>query len=126
MVKLVAIVVICALIITYLKSINSDLFSLACIGAGIVVLSFAFDYVSEAFSFVNSVVELSGIDKEFYKIIFKITAIGYLIEFGADLVLDMGLKGLSEKLVFVGKIVIFCTSLPIFYSVFNLLIGLLE
>ena len=82
--------------------------------------------VSEAFSFVNNIVELSGIDKEFYKIIFKITAIGYLIEFGADLVLDMGLKGLSEKLVFVGKIVIFCTSLPIFYSVFNLLIGLLE
>lgn len=126
MIKLVAVVLICALIITYLKSINSELFSLACIGAGIIVLSFAFDYISEAFIFINKIIELSGIDKEFYRIIFKITAIGYLVEFGADIVLDMGLKGLSEKLIFTGKIIIFCMSLPIFYSVFNLLVGLIE
>lgn len=126
MIKLVAVVLICALIITYLKSINSELFSLACIGAGIIVLSFAFDYISEAFIFINKIIELSGIDKEFYRIIFKITAIGYLVEFGADIVLDMGLKGLSEKLIFTGKIIIFCMSIPIFYSVFNLLVGLIE
>ena len=31
-------------------------------------------------------------------IIFKITAIGYLVEFGADTINDLGLKGLAEKI----------------------------
>ena len=126
MVKLVAVALICAVIIIYLKSVGSELFTLACIGSGIIILSFAFSYLSQAFDFINKIVELSGIDKEFYKIIFKITAIGYLVEFGADTINDLGLKGIAEKLIFAGKIIIFCTSLPIFYAVFNLLVGLVQ
>lgn len=126
MIKLVAVALICAVLIIYLKSIGSELFTLSCIGAGVIVLCFAFEYLYQAFDFINKIVESSGINKDFYKIIFKITAIGYLIEFGADTILDMGLKGLADKLVFAGKVVIFCTSLPIFYAVFNLLVGLVQ
>ena len=84
------------------------------------------EYLSEAYNFISNLVNLSGIDKEYYKIIFKITAIGYIVEFGADTVMDMGFKGLAEKLIFTGKIVIFCSSLPIFYAIFNLIVGLLQ
>ena len=62
----------------------------------------------------------------FYKIIFKITAISYLVEFGAGIIDDFGLKSLSDKLVFVGKVVIFCMSMPIIYAVFNLLLGIIQ
>jgi hypothetical protein len=34
--------------------------------------------------------------------------------------------GIAEKLIFAGKIIIFITSLPIFYAVFNLLVGLVQ
>lgn len=126
MAKLVAVALICAVIVIYLKSVGSDLYALACIGSGIIILSFTFTYLEQAFDFINKIVELSGIDKEFYKIIFKITAIGYLVEFGADVINDLGLKGIAEKLIFAGKIIIFITSLPIFYAVFNLLVGLVQ
>ena len=45
MIKLVGIVIICGLILVYLKSINSDLTSLALLASGIIVLSCGFQYI---------------------------------------------------------------------------------
>lgn len=126
MLQIVSVALISAIIIIYLKSINSDLYVLASVGAGLILISFVLKYVSESFAFINQIIEMTGINKDFYLIIFKITAIGYLVEFGADTINDLGLKGLAEKLIFVGKVVIFATSLPILYAVFNLLVGLMQ
>lgn len=125
MVKIVAISIVAALIIIYLKSINSELYSFAIIASGVIILIFAFDYLALTFNFFNKLIDMTGIDKEFYKIIFKITGIGYMVEFAAETINDFGIKGLSEKLIFVGKVVIFSLSLPILYAVINLLSGIL-
>lgn len=124
MLKIILITLACAFIIFYLKSINSELYQLALIGAGVIVLSQTFVYFIETFSFFREVIDLSGIDSDFYKIIFKITAIGYLVEFGASTVKDMGFNSLAEKLVFAGKVIILYVSIPILSAVFNLLKGL--
>ncbi len=125
MIKIVIIAIVCAVLITYLKSSGSDLYVLALVGSGILIFSVAFEYLVESVEFVRLLIEKTGIDKEFYYIIFKITAIGYLIEFSADTITDLGFKSIADKLIFVGKFVIFCISLPILYAVFNLLTGLL-
>ena len=124
MVKLVAIALIFSAIIIYLRSINSELSMLALVGAGIIIIFYVLDYFSNTFIFLSQLVEKSGIDKEFYKIIFKITAIGYLIEFGASAMQDFGLNSLANKLIFAGKIIILSISLPIIYAVYNLIIGI--
>ena len=126
MVKIVALAILFALIIVYLKSINSELSLLATLVAGIIIASFALEELSTAFVFINSLIELTGLNKELYSILFKITAIGYIVEFGADIMADFGLKSLSDKLIFAGKIIIFSISLPIIYAVFNLFTGLLQ
>lgn len=126
MIKVISIVLICALLVVYLKSINSEMYFIALLGAGIIVLSISFEYVSQLFNFFNYLVDLTGIDKDFYLIIFKTVAIGYLVEFGAGTVTDMGLKSLADKLVFVGKLAIFSISLPILYAIFNLLLRLIQ
>jgi stage III sporulation protein AD len=126
MIKIVAITLIFACIIIYLRSINSELALLATVGASVIILTYVVSYLSQTVEFFNKIIELTGIDKGLYKIIFKITAIGYLVEFGATTLSDFGLNSLSNKLLFVGKIVIFSVSLPIIYAVFNLLIGLLQ
>jgi stage III sporulation protein AD len=126
MVKIVGFAIVAALIIVYLRSINSELFSFAIIAAGIIIIIFAFEYLVLTFNFFNKLIDLTGIDKEFYKIIFKITGIGYMVEFAAETINDFGVKGLSEKLVFAGKVVIFSLSLPILYAVINVLSGILQ
>ena len=126
MVKIVAIVLVCAIIIVYLRNINSELSMLALIGSCIIVLFFALEYLSDIVHVFDEISNFTGINSDLYKIIFKITAIGYLVEFGADIVEDFGLKSLSNKLLFVGKIIILSISMPIIYSVFSLLTTLFQ
>ena len=126
MTKIVAVAIIAGIIIVYLKSIGSELYVFAIIASGVVLLTFAFEYLVLTFDFFNKLVDLTGIDKDFYQIIFKITGIGYMIEFAASTISDFGINGIAEKLVFVGKIVIFSVSLPIIYAVINLLSGIMQ
>lgn len=126
MIKIVAIAIICSIIIVYLKSVNSELALVATVASGTILLFFILQYVSQSIDFFNDLVELSGIDKSFYKIIFKITAIGYLVEFSATTIEDFGLKSIADKLVLAGKLMIFIISMPIIYAIFNLFTSLLQ
>ena len=126
MIKIVALALLFSIIILYLKNINSELTILATVGAGLIILSFSLDYITETISVVNKMIELSGVNKSFFKIIFKATAVAYLVEFTAGTIADFGLNSLSDKLYFVGKLIILSLSLPIFYAVFNLLTEILQ
>ena len=110
MIKIVAVALVLALVVIYLKNINSELYSIALVGAGIILLTISVNYLSDTLTFFSKIIDLTGVDKEFYVIIFKITAIGYLVEFGAETINDLGLKSLADKLIFIGKIVIFSVS----------------
>lgn len=121
MLQVIGVSVICAIIVLYLKSEKSDLAVPALICSGVLILSFSLKYISEAFDFFSELKELTGIDDSFIIIIAKVTAIGYLIEFSASTIEDFGLKSLSDKLIFVGKLIILSISLPVFYSVLNVI-----
>lgn len=126
MLKIVIIAIVSALIIIYLKSINSELFSLALIGAGLILVGFSIEYLSKIITFFNDLTNTVGLSNEIYLIIFKVSSIGFLVEFSADTITDMGFKGLADKLILVGKLAIFSISIPIFYSVLNLITGILK
>ena len=61
MIQVTAISLICAIIIIYLKSVNSELAFLATIGSGILIMGVGLTYLSEAFDFINKVSEVTGI-----------------------------------------------------------------
>ena len=124
--QIILIALIGAIITLYLKSVGSELYLFTLIVSGVIVLFFITGYLTKIFELVNYLITLSGIDKEYYKIILKITAIAYLVEFTADTINDMGLKGVADKLIFAGKIVIFYLSMPIFYSIIRLLLELMK
>ena len=126
MTQIVVFTLISAIIIVYLRNVNAEMALLATIVSGILLLTVALKYLTNTFDVINQVIELTGIDKELYVIIFKITAIGYIVEFGAQTVSDFGLKSLADKLIFVGKVIILSVSLPIIYAVINLITGLLQ
>ena len=121
MYKFIVVALICSLIIIYLRNISKELAILCEIMSGIIVIIFAFDYLTDTFSFLNALVTYSGLDKSVFRILIKIIGIGYLVEFTARIIDDFGIKGLSDKVVFVGKILIFSISIPIFYAFINLI-----
>lgn len=126
MLKIIIIALIGALIISYLKSVGSEYVSLAVTATGIILSFFALSYLEEIYGFFSEIFFATGIDSDMYKIIFKITSIGYITEFAAGSIEDLGLKGLADKLVFVGKIIILSVSIPVFKAVIDLIVGIMK
>ncbi len=126
MTQIVLIAMICALIIVFLRGIQSEYYSLALVCGGIILIDFSINYVAENIEFINKIFEMTGLDEELLSIIYKIISIGYIVEFGAGTIEDFGLKGLADKLVFVGKLIILSVSLPILYSLINLITTLVQ
>lgn len=125
MLKILSLVLVCAVLVGYFKCVNSEFYSLALVGSGILILYTGLNYLTSTVEFFKKISEYSSVSDDFMSILFKIVAIGYVVEFGAGVVEDMGLKSLADKLVFIGKLIIVSVSLPIFYAVLNLISGLL-
>ena len=125
MLKIVALVILCGFIIILLKSVNPEFAFLALISSGCIILFYTFNLLESTFATFNEIIENSGLDYSFIKIILKITAIGYIVEFGAGTLEDFGLITLSKKLVLLGRVVILGASMPIIIAVYNLLTSLL-
>jgi len=126
MIKIVACAVLCAFVLIYLKSVNSEFFSIATLGVGVIIIALGIDYLTETVSFIQKIIDSSGINAKYFSVILKITGIAYIVEFGAGIVEDLGLKSVADKLVFIGKAAIFTAAIPIIYAVFELLIGLIQ
>ena len=126
MIKIVAVAIVVSLLIIYLKNINSELYSVAIVGAGVLLIVSGLEYLSETLDFFDRLSEVSGLDKNCFSVIMKITGIAYIVEFGAGIIEDFGLKSIADKVVFVGKMVILTTALPVINQVFGLFIGLLQ
>ena len=112
--KVIALAVVCAILCYHLKSINSELFLPAVLASGIILLSYAIQYLGYAFNSFNELFSKFSFESSLIKQVIKIILIAYLIEFSAGLIEDLGLKGMADKLVFAGKILLLCLSLPIF------------
>lgn len=126
MLRIVACAVLCAFVLIYLKSVNSEFFSVATLGAGVIIIALGIDYLTETVGFIRKIIDSSGINTKYFSVILKITGIAYVVEFGAGIVEDLGLKSVADKLVFIGKAAIFTAAIPIVYAVFELLTGLIQ
>ncbi len=124
-IKIVSIAVIGAIFFFYLKSVNSELSGLLCLGTGILILIISVEYVISAISFFKEFISTLGITSSILLLVVKITIIAYLIEFSKNLCEDLGSKSLGSKVDFAGRIIIFVTSIPIFTSLIKTLTELI-
>lgn len=126
MLQLVGIALVGGIITVYLKSINQELALMSLICTGIIIVVTAFAYLTETFDLFRRIAEIGNVDQTLLKIVLKIVGIGYVIEFAAGILEDFGVKSIADKLVFAGKIIILTVSVPIFYALINILVGLVS
>ena len=123
--KIVAVGLVCAVIVVWLKSVGSEYALLAAIASSVLLLTMTLSYVMRFVGFFNRLSETTGVSSEVVVLVLKILGISYLIEFSSSLIEDFGLKSLSEKVVFAGKIVILTLSVPVMESVVSAVLELL-
>ena len=119
--KLVLIVIVSAIIIVYLQSVNKEFAMIATIFAGGLVLISVFDIIAQVFNFYQYIASIGGICDDYVSISAKVTLICYIIEFAAGIVEDFGLKSLADKLIVAGKIIIALMAVPIVTSLMQLI-----
>ena len=113
MIKLLFLALICGFILIILKGFNGEIYSLALVVAGVILICSAVDYLVSTVKVLRKIFELSMVSQTTFKLIFKIIGIAYLTEFTVSTLNDFGQNSLADKSVFVGKILILTLSLPI-------------
>lgn len=125
-VKIIGVGIVTAIAAVLLRSSKPELSFAVTVAGCAIILIFAVDLFAGTFSIFAELGEKTGIDNALIKIILKIIAVGYLVEFAADIVEDFGAKSIADKLVFAGKVIIFSISLPIIRSLVTLISGFLK
>ena len=126
MAKIIGVGLVTAIAALILKSSKPELAFAVTIAGGVIILNFALDMLGASLRIFTDIAEKTGIDQSLVKIILKIVAIGYLVEFSAGIVEDFGSKSIADKLVLAGKIIIFTVSIPIIQSLITLIGNILE
>ena len=126
LIKVIGVGLVTAIAALILKSSKPELAFAVTIAGGVIILIFALDMLGASLRIFTDIAEKTGIDQSLVKIILKIVAIGYLVEFSAGIVEDFGSKSIADKLVLAGKIIIFTVSIPIIQSLITLIGNILE
>ena len=121
LIRMIGVGLLTAVAALLLRGTKPELSFAVTIVGGVILLIFA-----ETFGIFAQIGEQTGIDSALIKILLKIIAIGYLIEFAAGIVEDFGSKSIADKLVFAGKVTIFAVSLPILQAMVSLIGNFLE
>lgn len=109
-----------------LKNHKSELVPLCLTAGGIIMFLYVFDYLTESVEFIKSFTQGTGIDNEIVKIIFKIIGIGFLVEFTAGSIKELGFDSIADKLILCGKIIIFVVSVPILNGTYKIIVSLIN
>lgn len=121
MIKVALVAIVFAIAIIFFKRLNGEVAVVLAVACGVVLIAMSLDLINQAFEVFDKIYRLTGIEEGYLKIIVKVMAVCYLVEFTAGIMEDFGLKSLGDKLVFIGKIVILIISAPIFYKIIEVL-----
>lgn len=126
LIRIIGVALVTALAALFLKSSKPELAFAVTIAGAVIILLFIVDMLAASFQIFAEIAENTGIDSSLVRIIIKIVAIGYLVEFSAGVIEDFGSKSIADKLVLAGKVIIFAVSIPIIQSMLTLIGGFLE
>ena len=125
LIKIAAVGVVCSLVVVYLKNSDSQLEGLATVASGVLLLILTVGYAADFLSLLTSLGDYAQTGGQVVKIVIKILGISYLVEFTADVIDDMGLKSVSDKVVLAGKILIITAAFPVIENLIKIVINLL-
>ena len=124
--KIALLSIVAVLIITILKSIKKDDFALVVtIIAAIVLFTLVLTKLESITNLLNSLVEKSGINKEYLTLLLKVTGISYVIELATNICKDAGNSAIASKVEMLGKISIVVLTIPILTSVISTILNIL-
>ena len=122
MIPVISVVLISSVIYVLIKQYAPEFALLAEVGSIILVLLFVYPYICDVINFYYDI----NAESEYVGLLLKICGVSILTEFAADISADSGIKALSAKVEFAGKVIILAMSLPVVESLLELAIGMIK
>lgn len=124
-IKIIGIGFIALIIAIILKQYRPEFAIYVSIIAGVLILLFLSDKITEIFNLVESMSTKSNINSKYIMILIKITGIAILTEFAVSVCKDANETSIASKIDMGGKVLIIAISLPIIRALLETTIKIL-
>ena len=125
LIKIMAVALITVFAFMLTKQIKPEVSILISIAGSVLIIIMAVDTLNSVVVSFFNIFQTTGVDTNLLTPLFKIIAIGYITEFGANICSDSGASSIADKVLFAGKIVILFIALPIVTTVIDMVVSLL-
>ncbi|HIU06273.1 MAG TPA: stage III sporulation protein AD [Candidatus Onthoplasma faecigallinarum] len=123
--KILAVAIVTVFAHMLVKQTKPEIAMIISIAGSVLIIVMAVDALNSVISSFYQIFETTGVDTTLLTPLFKIIAIGYITEFGANICLDAGASSVADKVLFAGKLIILLVALPIVTTVIDMVVALL-
>ena len=125
LIKIVAIALVTALAHMLVKQAKPEIAVIIALVGSIIIISMTVNSLKSVISYFYGIFKTTGVDAALLTPLFKIIAIGYVAEFGANVCVDAGASSIADKILFAAKVIILMLALPIITKVIDMVVALL-
>ncbi len=124
--KIVGIGLASAVLAVLVKGYRAELGLLISIASSVLIFSLILPYIKSIMTMLSDLSAQSGTDLTHVAIVIKIIGAAYITQLGAELCRDAGENAVASKVELGGKIIIAGLSMPIVYSLLDLMKNLMS
>ena len=124
-IRIVAIGIVGAILAVTLQQQKKELALVLTVVVGVLLLWEGSRYLEEIITGLHEMADSAGLSGDHLKLLFKLLAISYMVEFGSEVCKDAGQQSLAAKIQLGGRLMMAALSLPVFQSVLGLITELL-
>lgn len=124
--SVLGVALVSAVLVTVLKQYRPEFAVPVEICAAVVVILLIISPFTEILNAVNSLVNLSGIDPEYFKLLVKAIGVVIVVQLAADTCRDNGSSALAHKVELAGRVAVILIVMPMVITVAEFAIGLIK
>ena len=123
--RIAAIGIMGAILAVTLQQQKKELALVLTVVVGVLLLWEGSGYLQEILDGLRQMAADAGLSGDHLKLLLKLLAISYVVEFGSEVCKDAGQQSLANKIQLGGKLMMAALALPVFQSLLTLITGLL-
>ncbi len=124
--KIAGIGIAAAVFAVFLKGWKPELAIQISLIATVIILVTVLPYLKVVVELIKDISEQAGIEYRYINIVFKVIGIAYIAQFASELCRDAGESAIASKIEVGGKIIIMTLSMPIIYSLLEVVNAILQ
>jgi len=123
-IKIISFALVALILFIVLEKTSKEFGIILTIISSVVILSLVAIKLDDVISLLNDLVTNAGINKEYLRVLLKVTGIAYIVELAKNICVDAGSSSLATKVELAGKISIVALTIPIFTSVISVIVNI--